>query len=316
MQMLGRRSGIIRRFGSGRSGAAAILLLVLSALACAGTPSPDPLFSDGPIDPANPARLWEGAFTSGGGRLNAIALEAAGAGPHPTVILLHGFPGNERNLDLAQALRRVGFNVVFFHYRGAWGSGGAFSFENVLEDVHAVVASVREPAWAAEHRVDVAAISIVGHSMGGFASLVAGSENDAVGCIAALAAANVGASGQASDPAALAAVSQVLDTWLEGRLVGTSGAALIAEISQQPERFDVMSHLDGLARKRVLLVSGSRDEVVPLAALHEPLAAGLRSRNAVVETRILDADHSFSSRRIGLARAVAGFLGEHCVSRR
>ena len=46
-----------------------------------------------------------------------------------TVILLHGFPGNERNLDLAQAIRRSGWNAVFFHYRGAWGSGGVFSFE-------------------------------------------------------------------------------------------------------------------------------------------------------------------------------------------
>jgi hypothetical protein len=285
-----------------------------SALGCAGAPTPDPLFGDGSIDLEHPARLWEGGFTSGGDRLNAIAYEAAGAGPHPTAILLHGFPGNERNLDLAQALRRVGFNVVFFHYRGAWGSGGTFSFEHVLEDVHAVVAGVREPTWAVEHRVDVNAISIVGHSMGGFASLVAGSENEAVGCIAALAAANVGGPGRATDPESLAAVSQVLDIWLEGRLVGTSGAALIAELREEPERFDVMSHAEALAGKRVLLVSGSRDEVVSLSALHEPLGAELRARNAVVVTTVLDADHSFSSRRIALARAVAGFMGEHCVS--
>ena len=32
---------------------------------------------------------------------------AAGAGPHPTMLLLHGLPGNERNLDLAQAARRA-----------------------------------------------------------------------------------------------------------------------------------------------------------------------------------------------------------------
>jgi len=38
------------------------------------------------------------------------------------VVLLHGYPGNERNLDLAQARRRDGWDIVFFHYRGAWGS--------------------------------------------------------------------------------------------------------------------------------------------------------------------------------------------------
>lgn len=35
---------------------------------------------------------------------------ASGAGPHPTVLMLHGFPSNEKNLDLTTAywLRRWG----------------------------------------------------------------------------------------------------------------------------------------------------------------------------------------------------------------
>ena len=39
----------------------------------------------------------------------AIIVLAAGAGTHPVVVFLHGYPGNERNLDLAQAVRRAGF---------------------------------------------------------------------------------------------------------------------------------------------------------------------------------------------------------------
>ena len=88
-----------------------------------------------------PATSPELQFQSEGAHLNAVAYLAAGAGPHPTVLLLHGFPGNERNLDLAQAIRRAGWNVFFFHYRGAWGSGGEFSFGNALEDVRAVIRS-------------------------------------------------------------------------------------------------------------------------------------------------------------------------------
>lgn len=59
--------------------------------------------------------------------MSGLIYIASGAGPHPTVILLHGYPGNEKNLDLAQSLRREGWNVLFFHYRGAWGSEGEFS---------------------------------------------------------------------------------------------------------------------------------------------------------------------------------------------
>jgi uncharacterized protein len=38
---------------------------------------------------------------SHGALMNALVYVAAGAGPHPAVILLHGFPGYERNLDPA-----------------------------------------------------------------------------------------------------------------------------------------------------------------------------------------------------------------------
>jgi pimeloyl-ACP methyl ester carboxylesterase len=60
--------------------------------------------------------------------MNALVYVAAGAGPHPAVILLHGFPGNERNLDLAQDMRRAGWDVLYFNYRGSWGTLGDFSF--------------------------------------------------------------------------------------------------------------------------------------------------------------------------------------------
>ncbi len=297
---------------------ALVLLSLALALGCAAAPHGDPLFADPAVDLEHPALLWEGGFQSGGERVNAIAYQASGAGPHPTAVLLHGFPGNERNLDLAQALRRAGWNVVFFHYRGAWGSGGSFSIGNVLDDIHAVVSAVRDPVWAREHRVDPERIALVGHSMGGFASLVAGAENDQVGCIAALAAANLGGlrEGQ-DDPAAIAATARALDGWLEGRITGTSGAALVAEIGRGAERFDVLAHADSLAGKRVLLVSGSRDEVVPLDALHRPLTRALALRGAAVsESVVLDADHSFSSKRIALAGTVTRFLEHHCAGSR
>ena len=82
---------------------------------------------------------------SHGALLNAIVYVAAGAGPHPVVILLHGFPGNEKNLDLAQAIRRAGWDVLYFDYRGSWGSPGDFSFTHCIEDTQAAIAYVRDP---------------------------------------------------------------------------------------------------------------------------------------------------------------------------
>ena len=41
------------------------------------------------------------------GRLLSVLYTAGGEGLHPTVLLLHGIPGCEKNIDLAQDLRRA-----------------------------------------------------------------------------------------------------------------------------------------------------------------------------------------------------------------
>jgi hypothetical protein len=45
----------------------------------------------------NPASMQTFQIPSHGALLNAFIYVAAGARPHPAVVLLHGFPGNERN---------------------------------------------------------------------------------------------------------------------------------------------------------------------------------------------------------------------------
>ena len=87
---------------------------------------------------------------SHGAGLNSLMYIPAGAGAHPVVVLLHGFPGNEKNLDLAQAIRRAGWDVLYFDYRGAWGTKGDFSFTHSMEDTQTVVAYLRDPANAAK----------------------------------------------------------------------------------------------------------------------------------------------------------------------
>src|SRR6266700_279380 len=90
-------------------------------------------------DSAHRAGSVELIIPSEGSLLQGVFLKANGGGHHPTLILLHGFPGNEKNLDLAQVVRSRGWNVIFFNYRGSWGSQGTFSFKNCVQDVVNVV---------------------------------------------------------------------------------------------------------------------------------------------------------------------------------
>jgi dipeptidyl aminopeptidase/acylaminoacyl peptidase len=104
--------------------------ILLGAVICAGVclyataQTPDAIATDPPADRAHPATMETVQVPSHGVLMNGLVYVAAGVGPHPVVLLLHGFPGNEKNLDLAQAMRRAGWDVLYFDYRGSWGNAG------------------------------------------------------------------------------------------------------------------------------------------------------------------------------------------------
>ena len=63
---------------------------------------PRAIYTDPPHNVQHPARMEVLHIPSGDVKINGVAYLAAGAGMHPTFVLLHGLPGNEKNLDLAQ----------------------------------------------------------------------------------------------------------------------------------------------------------------------------------------------------------------------
>src|SRR5271154_582793 len=169
------------------------VLLVLGASTLCAQQVPTAITTDPPADKAPPAAFETMQLPSHGSQLNALMYVAAGSGPHPAVILLHGFPGNERNLDLAQAIRRAGWNVLYFNYRGSWGTPGDFSFTHCMEDVAAALAYLRDPANATRLRVDAKHIVLIGHSMGGFMTEYGAAHDDGVMAAGLISAANFGA---------------------------------------------------------------------------------------------------------------------------
>src|SRR5690349_5824361 len=115
---------------------------------------PAAIFTDPPSDSAHPASMSVLHIPSHGVLINGIIYTPPGAGPHPTLVICHGLPGNEKNLDLAQAVRRAGWNAVTFNYRGSWGSPGSFRFAQNLEDAAAVLAFLRDTANARRLGID------------------------------------------------------------------------------------------------------------------------------------------------------------------
>src|ERR1700678_4697025 len=164
-------------------------LIVLTFAALLSSPVfaqtvPAAIFTDPPADKAHPAAMAVLHIPSHGLLINGIVYQPAGAGPHPTLVICHGLPGNEKNLDLAQAVRRAGWNAVTFNYRGSWGSPGNFRFAQNLEDARAVLDYLREPANATRLGIDTKRVAMAGHSMGGWVTaLTAANDPGLLGAI-------------------------------------------------------------------------------------------------------------------------------------
>jgi pimeloyl-ACP methyl ester carboxylesterase len=267
----------------------------------------DPVATDPPPDPDLPATTPALTVHSGGEELLGVLHVPAGAGPHPIVVLLHGFPGNERNFDVAQALRRAGHAALVFHYRGSWGVGGTFSWGHVLEDAAAVVAALREPELATARRLDPARLVLAGHSLGGFAALMTAAADPSVTAVASVAGFDFGAvAALCADPDVRAAWVAAFDGEL-GPLRGTSGEALVAEMEAAGEAWRLARLAPLLADRPVLLVGTGRDAVTPHELHHDPLVAAYADGR--LEHHLLPTDHALSDHRVTLTRTLIDFAG-------
>lgn len=265
---------------------------------------------DPPHDTMPPARTPAVTFTSGGETLLGVLHVPAGPGPHPVVVLLHGFPGNERNIDLAQALRRAGYAALVFHYRGSWGVGGSWSWRNVLDDTARVVAAVREDAMAATYQLDPRRVAVVGHSLGGFAALMTAAADPAIGAVVSVAGFDFAAAAAAIHTAP-ATRSRYVKAWDSELLPlrGTSGEALVAEMEAAGQAWSLARLAPRLADRPVLLVGTGRDTVTPSDVHHGPLVAAYQAYPVSrLEHVLFPTDHALSDHRVALARTIVDFL--------
>ena len=257
------------------------------------------IYTDPPHDKAHPAGMEVLHIPSGGVRINGVAYTAAGGGPHPVLVLMHGLPGNEKNLDLAQAVRRAGWTVVTFNYRGSWGSPGAFRFAGNLEDAHAVLAYLRDPANAAKLGIEPKRIVVAGHSMGGWVAAITAERDPRLAGAILISAANMG--GRAMKRAdAVALMADNMES-----LAGVTAEIMADELLANSAAFDWTPGAAGLARKPLLVLT-SDDGLAPAAVA---LAAKVKAvPGARVATVHAATDHGWSGARIRLEQEVIGWL--------
>jgi len=262
-----------------------------------------------PLDTAK-ASMEAMQIPSHGSPMNALVYVAAGAGPHPVVVLLHGFPGNERNLDLAQDMRRAGWDVLFFNYRGSWGTPGDFSFAHSIEDVASAIAYLRQPENARRLRLDPSRIVLVGHSMGGFMAVQAAAADPAIKGVGMISAADLAGrfvemQAQGSKDDAVKKMGAALGEEGMAPLAGCTPDGLARELADHATSW-AFGAMVGALKDRPVFVITSDDGLAPA---DNAFASALRQAgDKRVTTLHLPTDHAYSDQRQELSRAVLKWL--------
>jgi len=208
------------------------------------------------------------------------------------VLLLHGCPGLEKNLDLAVRLREAGWNSLVFHYRGCWGSAGRYDLRSIPRDVTAAVDYL-----AGCPRVDPGRIVVLGHSLGGWAAIVTAAAEPRLRAVAVYGA-----------PARLGAALRLSPDRVEEeftRFLATTPEEFAGQAAVVTERTDALTAAGAIGPRPLLVVHGTADRWVPVTQARELRErAGSCCRYVEVE----GADHAFSWHRAELADLMLGWL--------
>jgi pimeloyl-ACP methyl ester carboxylesterase len=287
--------------------AAVLALLLMPAVAGAAPAACSAV--DPPRDTAHPAHNQQLLIPSGGVGLNALLFQAAGAGRHPTVILMHGLPGNEHNLDLAQVIRRCGWDVLTFTYRGAWGSPGDFSIAHSMEDAAAALAFARSPE-AAKLGIDARHIVLAGHSMGGATAAMTAASASGLDGLILIDAWNIAAPNSHGATTRAEYVTGFDD--FGNSLHGATPESVADEVIARRSQWDLIAAAPRLSTLPVLNVSATH----ALGPVNHQLDEALRRAGSAKVTEIqFDTDHSFSDHRLALASAIVQWLEALRVTR-
>lgn len=262
----------------------------------------DYLYNDFKPDEFYPAGQVELQIKSSGSTMYGFAYTANGKGPHPTVLILHGLPGNERGLDIAQNLRRAGYNVLYFNYRGAWGSKGTFGFQNAVDDVSAVMDYITDSLNKEKLKVDTEKIAVVGHSMGAGIALIAGTKDPRIKGIIGVSVFN---------PYTL-----LQGELAEGNLMGLKEYLLtLGMLNCNPDTFlnDILAKIDNYNIEE--MVARSQKPILVLDEHQNNTYFTKYNKSNTFEYKIWNTDHAFSNRRIALTKEIINWMDTNLLKK-
>lgn len=213
--------------------------------------------------------------------------KAEGDTLRPTAIFLHGVPGVEKNMDLVYSLREAGWNCLYFHYRGSWGSDGSYNLLEHGEDIQAALNWVNE-----QPSVDKNQLMLIGSSIGGYNTLIYGASEKRFQYLVSLC--------PLIDPTVVKLPEEVVSEFAS-MLHGVTSSQLKTQWSTL---IPVTTIVEQLKQRHLLLITGDQDEIFP----PKHYADFGKLLGTMTWMRKEEADHQFSTCRPWLRETILSWI--------
>jgi len=212
--------------------------------------------------------------------------------PAPAIVFSHGFTGNkiEAHRLFVRAARKMsenGFVAVRFDFRGSGESDGEFeemTISSEVSDLNAILSFLEERREIVREK-----IGLVGLSLGGVVSILTAAENPIVKAVCTW-----------SSPADLKSLSSISDSLgVNAGFIGKgyvdlpSGYRVGRGFFEDALKHDILGSCSKISPRPLLIIHGSRDNVVPVE--HAKMlynSAGEPKKLVVID----GADHTFNRR--------------------
>jgi dipeptidyl aminopeptidase/acylaminoacyl peptidase len=218
----------------------------------------------------------------------------------PAVAICHGYPGDTKNMDLAEELALNGIVTLVFYYQGAWGSSGKYSLTKLEVGAKDAITYLRSLPY-----IDPKRVGLISHSMGALPLSKTMSQDQTIKTGVLMSPATDTVTMAAKDR--LEGSAKRLANMAEGKLKDATVESLLKDLEEVAKTTNPIKLAPKIIAP-IMVVVGSKDNVTPPEACKKLYEAANEPKKWVL---IEGADHGFSEHRIPLIKVVLEWLSEH-----